>query len=204
MVFVNDSLNVVLVGDWNKLYIQPDWMATNVFEKDEIEIGVNGEGAEFEVLYRVDGITIVPTQNRIMFSARDTEEETLEKLAFCLNNFIEKVHVPTTFDYGINGMFVESDDNIFAEVLDSMSDANTLSECGYQILGTHITRTLQMDDKIINMESHLENASMNIHFNEHHTNQEQSCRFDGEMLKGFVEQCSRIVADLGYELEGEE
>ena len=27
MVFLNDSLTVVLVGDWNKLYIQPDWVA---------------------------------------------------------------------------------------------------------------------------------------------------------------------------------
>ena len=35
MVFINDSLTVVLVGDWNKLYTQPDWMASNIFEAEE-------------------------------------------------------------------------------------------------------------------------------------------------------------------------
>ena len=32
MVFLNDSLTVVLVGDWNKLYIQPDWVANNIYD----------------------------------------------------------------------------------------------------------------------------------------------------------------------------
>ena len=36
MVFLNDSLTVVLVGDWNKLYIQPDWVANNIYETEEI------------------------------------------------------------------------------------------------------------------------------------------------------------------------
>lgn len=62
MFFLNDSLTVVLVGDWNKLYIQPDWMASNVFEKEEIEIGINGQGADFSVSYRRDGIIISPGQ----------------------------------------------------------------------------------------------------------------------------------------------
>ena len=44
MVFINDSLNVVLLGDWNQLYSQPDWIAENVFEKEEMEIGLSGQG----------------------------------------------------------------------------------------------------------------------------------------------------------------
>ena len=40
MVFINDSLTVVLIGDWNKLYIQPHWVASNIYEAEEIEIGL--------------------------------------------------------------------------------------------------------------------------------------------------------------------
>ncbi len=204
MVFINDSLNVMLVGDWNKLYIQPDWIATNVFEKDEIQIGVNGEGSEFSVSYRADGITIAPTQSKIIFSVWNTDEESLEKLSVCLNNFLEKVHIPTTFVYGINGDFVEDDDSLFAEVLDGMSDSNILIENGYQILSTQVTRTLVVNEKIINMESNLENARMTIHFNEHHVDQDKTCTFNTEMLNGFIRQCRKIVLELGYQLEGDE
>lgn len=38
MVLIEDSLSVVLVGDWNKLYIQPDWMAQHIFEKKNLKL----------------------------------------------------------------------------------------------------------------------------------------------------------------------
>lgn len=60
MVFLNDSLNVVLVGDWNRLYMQPDWMAEHVFEKEEIEICINGQDLALSMAYRSAGVMIVP------------------------------------------------------------------------------------------------------------------------------------------------
>ena len=77
MVLVNDSLTVVLVGDWNKLYIQPDWMASNIFEKEELEIGVNGQGTDLSVAYRGDGVIISPSQSRMVFSVINTDDDTL-------------------------------------------------------------------------------------------------------------------------------
>ena len=65
--FLNDSLTVVLVGDWNKLYIQPDWVANNIYETEEIEIGVNGQGSDFSVSYRCDNVIISPDQGKVVF-----------------------------------------------------------------------------------------------------------------------------------------
>ena len=204
MVFINDSLTVVLVGDWNKLYIQPDWMANNVFEKKEIEIGINGQGADFTVSYRGNGIIVSPGQSNMIFSVTDTADEVLNNLCKCLNNFLEKAVTPQLFAYGLNADFVEEDGILFAEVIDSMSDTNAIIENGYEIVSTKISRTLKRDNKIINMDSNLENKKLTVHFNEHHVLGETVPNLCVDDIKKFIEESCGILYGLGYEIEGEE
>lgn len=131
MVLIEDSLSVVLVGDWNKLYIQPDWMAQHIFEKKELEIGVNGQGSEFSVLYRGNGIIVTPGQDKMVFSAINMDSDTIGNLCKCLNNFIEKAFTTQLYAYGLNVDFIEDGGTVFAEVLDSMADTNAIIESGY-------------------------------------------------------------------------
>ena len=204
MVLLNDSLTIVLVGDWNKLYIQPDWMAKHVFESEEVEIGINGQGSDFTVVYRSNGVIISPDQSKLVFSVINTDNDTINDLCRFLNNFLEKAHTPQLFAYGMNIDFVEEDGSLFAEVLDSMSDTNAIIECGYEIVSTQISRTLKNAERVLNMDSHLENSKLKIHFNEHHASEESRPRFTIESLKGFLERCKQILQGLGYELEGDE
>lgn len=204
MVLINDSLTVVLVGDWNKLYIQPDWVANNIFEKKEIEIGINGQGSDFSVTYKGEGIIIAPGQSNMVFSVISTEDDILNNLCKCLNNFIEKAYTPQLFAYGLNADFIEEDGTLFAEVLDSMLDTNAIVENGYEIISTKVSRTLKQDDKIINMDSNLENRSLRVHFNEHHASEETKPSFNLEQIRDFIKRCSDILCGLGYEIEGNE
>lgn len=204
MVFLNDSLTVVFVGDWNKLYIQPDWLASNIFEKNEIEIGVSGQGSDFSVSYRGDGIIISPGQTNMIFSAINTDNETLNNLCKCINNFVKKAPTPQLFAYGLNADFVEEDGILFAEVLDSMSDTNAIVKSGYEVISTKVSRTLKCNDRIINMDSSLENKNLKVHFNEHHASGESIGDFSTEGVKKFIEECCEILHGLGYEMEGDE
>lgn len=204
MFFLNDSLTVVLVGDWNKLYIQPDWIASNIFENEEMEIGVIGQGADFSISYKRDGIIISPGQTNMTFSVINTDDETLNNLCRCLNSFIEKAYTPKLFAYGLNGDFVEEEGVLFAEVLDSMSDTNAIVENGYEVVSTKVSRVLKRDDRIINMDSSLDIRELRVHFNEHHTSEEDKPNFSIEGIKGFLKECDEILHGLGYEMEGEE
>lgn len=204
MFFINDTLSVVLVGDWNRLYIQPDWIAENVYERNEMEIGVNGTGAEFSISYRADDIVITPNQSRIMFTANNTDEGTLERMAQCINNFLLNARTPALFSYGINGDYYEENGSVFAEVLDSMTDTITFIDNGYEIESTKIVRALRRNGRVLNMESNLENGRLMIHFNEHHAEQNNTVQFQGGTLSEFIQECNEIVRGLGYELEGEE
>ena len=204
MVFINDSLTVVLIGDWNKLYIQPHWVANNIYEAEEIEIGVSGQGSDFEVSYRCDNVIISPSQEKVIFSVANTDRNTLEKLSQCVNNFLKEAYTPSLIAYGINGNFIDEDGSSFAEVLDGMSDTNQILDNGYEIVTATICRTLSKNGKVINMDSKFENARLEISFNENHSNPKEKPIFDFELLKGFIEECGEIVKGLGYELEGDE
>lgn len=109
MVLINDSLTIVLVGDWNRLYMQPEWVAGNVFESEELEIGVSGQGAELSVSYKKNSIIVSPGQSNTVFSVVNTDDEVLNNLCKYLNNFVEKAYTPQFPAYEINVDFVEDD-----------------------------------------------------------------------------------------------
>lgn len=204
MVFVNDSLSIVLVGDWNKLYIQPDWIAEYVFEKSEVEIGVHGNGSDFSIMYKSDGVIISPGQSRMEFSVINTDEETLQNLSRCINNFVGKAFSPQPIVYGLNSEFIEEEGFLFAEVLDSMSDTSAIIENGYEVVSTQVSRVLRCDDKIVHMDSELENKNLKVQFNEHHDSKGETPVFSVEMIEAFIEKCSDLLHGLGYEIEGDE
>ena len=204
MVFINDSLNVVLLGDWNQLYSQPDWIAENVFEKEEMEIGLSGQGTDFTVRYKADGVIIAPGLSSMIFSVTDTGESELKSLCEYLNNFLEKASTPQFAAYGLNAEFVEENVSAFADVIDSMADAEALVNNGCVIVSNQISRTLRRNNKLINMSSNLENNNLQIRFNEHHIAEESRPNFTLELVKSFIKECREILSGLGYEMEGEE
>lgn len=204
MIFINDLLSVVLVGDWNKLYIQPDWLASNVFEKEEIEIGVTRRDTDFSVSYRKNGVVILPEQSNIVFSTANIEHETLNNLCCYLNNFIKKAHTPQPFAYGLNACFYEDNNIAFAETLDAMPDVRIIAESGYKIVSTEIIRTLKNNDRVININSALENSILKVYFNEHHGPEEAAPTFSVEYIMSFIGECNKILHGLGYEIEGDE
>ena len=204
MVFVTDSLNIVLVGDWNQLYSQPDWIAENVFEKDEMEMGLSGQGTDFTVLYKVDSVIIAPGLSSMSFSVTDIGEIELESLCEYLNNFVKKASTPEFVAYELNAEFMEENGSTFADVIDSMSDAQALVNNGCVIVSTQISRTLTRNNKLINMNSNLENNNLQIHFNEHHIAEEPRPNFTLELVTDFMKDCEEILSGLGYEIEGEE
>lgn len=204
MIFVTDSLNIVLVGDWNKLYSQPDWIAENIFEKDEMEIGLSGQGTDFTVLYKADSVIIAPGMGSTSFSVTDIGDNELESLCKYLNNFVEKASTPQFVAYGLNAEFMEENGSAFADVIDSMSDAKALVNNGCVIVSTQISRTLTRNSKLINMNSNFENNNLQIRFNEHHIAEESRPNFTLELVKDFMQDCKEILSGLGYEIEGEE
>lgn len=203
MVFINDSLSIVFIGDWNRIYVQPDWMAGNVFETPEIEVGVSIQGADYTIAYKNEGVTVTPSQTTMMFTAWNTDKKTLNYLCECINHFKNKALSPMLPAYGLNIDFIGNDSDVFSSVVDSMSDVQGIVNSQYEIVSTKVLRTLKRGDKILNMDTELDGSDVRIHFNEHHEAGTDILDFSTEYVDAFIEECSRIVRGLGYEMEGE-
>lgn len=202
MHLINDSVSIVLLGDWNRLYIQPDWIADNVFECPEIEIGITGQGATFNVSYKKDKIVVKPRQEKVVFTTLDLQEESLQLLSKYVTNYLTKAHTPMLDAYGLNIDYVEQNDTILATVFDKMSDAEAILQMTYEIDTSQITRKLLKNGKIINMKCQLEHTTTKIHFNEHHANP-QEVTIDTASIQNFIKETQDIVKGLGYEIEDE-
>ena len=201
------SLTVVLVGDWNRLYSKPEWIAQNIYEENEIEISINKdwETPGFNVMYKKNNVLISPEQQMVTFTSTDISDETLENLAKFITNYLDKAVTPTLLAYGFNLEFSDSNATLFAESIDDMSDSISLIECGYSIESTRIEKSLVKDGKNIKLAMAFANNELNLHFNEHHGDIEDlKPTIDKACLISFIEQCKSIVLALGYDLEGDE
>lgn len=202
MKFLKDSLTIVLLGDWNKLYMHPQWIAENVYENKEIEIGVNGQGIDLNVTYRSNEVVIAPTQSQITMTALNVENITLMNLTKCLNNFLSKAVTPYLIAYGLNCEFFDEDSSIFANMIDSMEDSRVIIEKGYEIKSSKVMRSLIKDGIVLNLETVMEGAGVKVHFNEHHGSRlAEMPSITIEQIKGFLKAAEEVVIALGYEIE---
>lgn len=204
MKLMTDSITIVLLGDWSKLYIQPEWVAENIFENPEIEIGIEGRDTEFHISYRNNGVIIKPSQNKIVLTAVNAERETIENLSKYANNYLNKAVTPAVFAYGLNIDFADAEDTRYAEVLDNMSDTAWIIELGYQIEASEISRRLSKNGKIINMKCNLVNSKTTMHFNEHFANPTpDNLNVSAETIFTFIDDVKQIILQFGYEIEGD-
>ena len=203
MLVRNNSLSVVILGDWSKTFIQPEWIAKNVYKMDEIEIGLNGEGTDITISYRANGISIIPNQLRIVFNLEEISDDNLRVFAEYINNFIQSAVTPVPLSYGINIEYFEENDTRFSDIVDTLPDTTEIISNGYIIETTKICRTLKGNNFLLNMEMTAEGNKVIVQFNEHHENI-KDVTVDVQSIKQCIERCNKIIEGLEYEIEEEE
>ena len=200
-----DSLSIVFNGDWNKIYIQPDWIAKNVFNQSQIEIVLTGNGIDVLVSYRCNSVQILPSQNQIIFSIMKVDESSIKSLCDSISRFFLNSNTPNLNSYGFNSEYEDNGES-FAEKLDNMDDKSSLFSEGYEVAKCVITRTLKREEKIFNVECSLNESNINIHINEHHEGNnmlEEIQKINMDTVNLYLEECWKIVKAMGYEKEDE-
>lgn len=206
MHIVPGSFTVVLLGDWNKQYIQPDWVANFVYENPEIEIGVEGIGSDFSISYRKNNVAIKPSQNKIIIALTDLNDESIVFFSNCVINYLSKAYTPVLTAYGINAEYTDEENTKLATIFDEMADFDPIIEMGYEITSTKVSRTLSRNGIIMNIESTISNSTTHIRFNEHHGTPKSDTKsveeeITPEKLRSFLKETVSIVRGLGYEVD---
>lgn len=207
MIVKDDSLAFVILGDWNRLYCTPNWLAQNVFENERIEISITNIFEDNEIHLRCNDLIINPSQSKIVFKPTTISESSKEYLCNCINRFIRNSFSPSIKAYGINTDY-EDNASILSRIVDNMEDNKRLISSGCEIKQTVIEKTVTLYEKIYNIKSSLKEDTCLIHINNHVTgpfsNNELNDEFlqiDIDDINNYLEMCWKLLKSLGYEKE---
>ena len=201
--FLN-SITCVFNGDWNNLFMQPDWIAQNIFQQDTLEVSVNGYSNNISVAFKNENVVLHPSQMQVVFNfTKESCDSSYDYFCQCINNYLKKAHTTMLTSYGINGDFLDQGD-VYTSIVDDMKDNNGLMENSCEIVSTRVSKTVRYDKKVFNIETFNDNGDTKIHINEHHEGpfeQKDYPKFDKQMISDFVRDCWHLLFAIGYEKE---
>ena len=200
----NNSLAIVLIGDWNKIYTEPEWIAKNIFKQSEIEVRVTFTNSDASLYCLAKNIIVESRTDRVVFTSKNDEKESINALVVCVNNFLLSAKSPVKVSFGYNTEYSEDNSMVFAEYLDSLPDTGTFIEEGYEIKKTDIKRVIVSDGILLNIDFRMNGPHLTVHFNEHHDKLPDGDSISSEKLIGFIERSKRILIALGYSMESDD
>ena len=201
MKYVDNSLSVVFVGDFNRKYISFEWLATTVFEENKIEMGVNVKDGLVAILYQTDSVIIIPNQKKITFQVKGLDKVKIGIFTKYIQKFTSSVPNELFTAYGINSNYSEDESLVIPQENDSLTSQKRLIKNGYDIINMTSIRQVSKDGKVYNVTVSSDIHKTNININEDHQKiAEVPIEFD-EMLKRHFECCKEILGSFGFDLE---
>lgn len=206
MKLKSGSLNVVIIGDWNRLYCNPEYITEKLFAGKEMTIEVRSRGADYITQYNYNNLIIIPTQERMQFSITDVNNDSISLLQTVVINFIKNVPSPMINAYGINVIYEDSENDLLSTIIDEIHGANDLIDYGCIMISTEIKRVMKLSGKLYNVIYSYNGNETYINFNHHN---EAKCsnkdiNIQSDFVQSFLDDTRGIVEASGYELESEE
>ncbi len=162
--------NIVVVGAWNRAILTPDGIRRLLFQIPD--------GTPIEVLFAIDkpgvyrvsndGLIVEPSSGRLLIDAAQATEDSLLRAATVCTRAIQALPATPITAVGVNIRYR------FGEIPNHMIDlisapADTaLSDAGFQIVESSLSRTVPQDSGVVNMKvSKLRDGSAKMEFNFH-------------------------------------
>jgi hypothetical protein len=161
-----DNSTIVIVGFWNIGIFTPDWLANNVFDSKEVilEVGLN---PGLPRRFTADGITIIPSEDRLILSPKELGNTSLSKMESIACKLLSTLpHTPVR-SAGVNFGF---EDNSSLNPLASKIPIIFEKEFGLQdlsILSRRINQQISDKGQIINVACEIIENRVLVQFNFH-------------------------------------
>lgn len=164
---VIDSSNIVIVGNWNKYILSPDWIAKNVFmaEKIQVEFSMN---YDLPPRYTHENIRIVTDNDKVIFYALDHSDDALSKIEIMIKKLLGiLVHTPVRA-FGINFSYLEETHVADLSDLFLIGDNTKISDNKAVISNYTINRALDYKDSNFSFSMGYNLKDINFSFNFHY------------------------------------
>lgn len=151
MKFIENTITLVINGDFNLMYTRPEWFAKKLFEEKEIQVFTNNLGSG-ELTFAKNNVYITPSINKL--TLRIATEELFSEMLNLTNKYLRVTASPMIYSFGINFNFINENTTI-AKKLNNAFDYNELCDAEINIKSTAFKRTIfeEGKDYIINYEA---------------------------------------------------
>ena len=202
MHFLSNSFTFVINGDWNKLYTQPVWIATNIFGIEELQVELNLVGIDYNIRYRKDDIIIQPSQNQFIFTCTSWNSEIIKYFESICRKFIECAVTPTVGSYGYNVSFIDDDTVKYSRIVDKIGDLEELAKSGIEVLNTELKRLIRYNGSVLHVVNNIINNKLITSFNEHHNNElGLQPEIHSDDMINFKNNCHKVLQSNGFIVE---
>lgn len=175
---------IVSVGQWNPAIFSPTWVAQNLLHVETLETELAVGPAATNVRYRTATLILLPLQERLIVGVRNLEEASLVQAETVSRTALQLLSHTPVRAVGINFGFIENDPSPERLRTFDLHDSGTLSDGGYVVRATEITREIAIESAILKLKMTYSENSVKFHFN--YTHQVASAHEAAELLGGRV------------------
>ncbi|MBQ3460315.1 MAG: hypothetical protein IJH14_06560 [Solobacterium sp.] len=204
MKYVENTLSIVFVGDFNRKYINFDWLSKNVFKESSIEMGVSIQDEQATISYGVDDIIIIPNQKKIVFQIKGMNDNKLEHFSECVCSFLNNIPERLISAYGINSNYTEEDTLLISKEIDSLDSQKGLVRNGFNLLGMTSRRQIEKKDIIYNISISTNTNMTSISINEDYQGIKENPKINKETFIKHFERTKEIIESFGFIMEESE
>jgi len=165
MNIINDTISVVINGDWNRYFLSPDWLAKNIFDKQQIEAEMAFNGIGTILRFNCDDVSVTPSMSQMTFICRKNSDEAIKKLEHRVSNFMKNAPSPLITTYGYNISFEERDSSNINATFDKIPDSINLIKHGAIIQSCTLHRTIELNEKTLEYVLYSNKSDTNFSFN---------------------------------------
>lgn len=166
-----DSFNIVVVGDWNPLIFQPDWVKEHLASIQEIDVvlAISLQPNSPARITIDNEINIYPSSNLLIIDCVEYNDASLRKCAQVLEKICSLLpHTPIKA-CGINFRFIGAlEDSPSLTDLFTFSDAGKIAADDFLLSKASIKRSFKLNDSSeLNLNLDLIEDTLKIEFNFH-------------------------------------
>lgn len=163
-----ENWTLVIVGQWNARIFSPKWAAEKILKQGEIKVELAVSSNAPIIRLHTDDLVLIPLDDRIILGAKGITDDILRKVEVIARTTLELLpHTPVTA-LGIN--FAFNEENLSPDLLSlfETKDQRELSDFGFKLTKTELSRQLKLDDKTINLSHIYQEGILEVKLNFHH------------------------------------
>lgn len=159
---------IVIAGSWNLAILNPQWVATHLFETKDVALEVMiGEGLPRLRMLK-GNVSFIPNVDKVILASSSPSDETVQAAEQIARKLLELLPVTPVSAVGINFGYDEDELPPSVLALFELSDAALLAEAELSIKSSTIARSIAREDSMLNYRISIDdNSAAHIHLNFH-------------------------------------